>query len=154
MAKRKLSEEQRGALRKELAEAVATGTRKTDIYASLGRKYGISPVTVAWYLNGGKRAGNGRRRGPGRPRGSGKARATTGRKGAPRFRLLEMVNQLSERALRRALQAKKLLPRLESLLRRERRLAERARATGRALRSARTRRKGLQRKIARLAAAR
>lgn len=163
MAKQKLDPERRETLRRELREALASGTRQSQILDSMSRKYGIALETVRYHL---KRLDHTEKSAPtkkarrGRPRRvrkaaqtALKARHTAVPAGRP-VRLLDVVSQLSERALRRALKAKKLIPQLEASIRRERRLAERQRAIRRALRAAKTRRRTLQNRISRLTFAR
>ena len=52
MAKRKLSGSQRLALRKELKRRIAAGVKPVKFLEKIAAKYGLSTVTVRWYLKG------------------------------------------------------------------------------------------------------
>ena len=50
MAKRKLSEKDRSALRRMLKRGVAKNIQQSELLKSVAKKYGLSPITVRWYL--------------------------------------------------------------------------------------------------------
>ena len=49
MAKRKLSESQRAAIRKELAELLRSSETKAAALQTVAKKYGITTITARWY---------------------------------------------------------------------------------------------------------
>jgi len=49
MAKRKLSESQREAIRKELKELLRTAKTKAEALRVVAKKYGITTITARWY---------------------------------------------------------------------------------------------------------
>src|SRR5436853_363133 len=51
MAKRKLSEAQRGAIRKEISELLRNGKTQAETLRLVAKKYDITTVTARWYLN-------------------------------------------------------------------------------------------------------
>lgn len=118
MAKRKLSAEQRAALRKELKKAVSSNKNIPDVLRAVARKYGISEITARWYLKSldGQKAA---RRRPGRPKGSGNGNAD----------LLKIVTTRSEKAK----EAKRLVPRWQALVTKERNLRRKSRSLERRL---------------------
>ena len=50
MAKRKLSEKDRASLRRMLKRGLAKHTQQSVLLKSAAKKYGLSPITVRWYL--------------------------------------------------------------------------------------------------------
>ena len=55
MAKRKLSESQRTAIRQELSKLLRTANTKAEALRTVAKKYGITTITARWYaktLNG------------------------------------------------------------------------------------------------------
>ena len=110
MAKRKLTSEQRAALRKELAQLSKTDKPRMEILRAVAAKYSISTITARWYLNGLK-GGKGRR---------GKRR---GRRGAGRpglgMRLVSTMQAAADRTFTKVLEAKKLIPRWQKFVKRE-----------------------------------
>ncbi len=82
MVQKELSVEQREELRQELAAAIKSGKTVVESVTAVAGKYGLSTVTVRWYLaklgivpkgKRGRPAGSKTaKRGPGRPKGSGK----------------------------------------------------------------------------------
>jgi hypothetical protein len=113
MAKRKLSPEQRIALRAELKKSIGGEQKTADVLRAVAKKYGITTITARWYLNsvdGIKKAG---RRGPGRPPGRkpGRPAGTNGSSSS----LIKAVNIQADNANA----AKKLVPRWQALVEKE-----------------------------------
>ena len=105
MAKRKLSSEQRVALRAELKKGVAGDQKTADLLRDVAKKYGITTITARWYLKSidGRPRKSGARRGPGRPPGGSDA---------------GLVKLVEEQA-RNAKEARRLVPRWQKLVSRE-----------------------------------
>ena len=66
MAKRKLSQSQRAAIRKELAALLRTAKTKAEALRAVAKKYGITTITARWYAKtlGGAPAPRGRTSAP------------------------------------------------------------------------------------------
>ncbi|HXX94736.1 MAG TPA: hypothetical protein VEN81_13975 [Planctomycetota bacterium] len=153
MAKRKLSKAQRVAIRKQIQSKIAAGIPKAEVLRTISTQYHVSPETVRWYLKSGtngtptsgsasKAASNGARaKAPSRRRSSGGAK-TNG--------LFHLVQKVSEEGLKRALAAKKLMPRLQAKIAEKLRLESLARKVRKALRVADLQASRLQKKVARL----
>ena len=93
MARKKLSDAQRSAVRKEILKRLGAGESRSSVGRGLSKKYGVSTVTIRWYIKSLKGAvRNGR--GP--------------------IRLLDLVKNVSEDGLNRALAAKKLFRELQA----------------------------------------
>jgi hypothetical protein len=108
MAKKKLSGPQRVAIRKEILKRLAAGQSRSSIGRQLSKKYGVSTVTIRWYIKSLK--------GPAPTSGS-PALPTVSIVGSKRsLRLLDLVKNVSEEGLARALAAKKLFVRLQEKL--------------------------------------
>jgi hypothetical protein len=163
MAKQKLTPERRTLLRKELKANLAAGVEKSEILKSLSAKYGITSEGMRWYLNAaspngsarrGKAArGKSRKKKPGR-KGSRGARARKAR--GPRARAVHLpgvLGQLTEKALRGLLAAKRLVPALDASRQREEELRARVRDLNRELRAESGKARKIQRQIKRLARA-
>jgi hypothetical protein len=152
MAKPKLSGTQKKNLKKLIETLVKKGTEKAEILRSVAAKYSISPESVRWHL---KRLGvpNGR---PGRPPKVQKARAAkaaplplrVARKAANG--VLHVVETVSGAVLRKAQEAKRLLPKLEKKLLASEKLAKAQARVARALRAAQAEAGKLKKKIANL----
>ena len=50
MARKKLSESQRTAIRKEILKRLAAGASRTAVSRDLSKTYRVSPVTIRWYI--------------------------------------------------------------------------------------------------------
>ena len=166
MAKRKLSPEDREALRREMSEQIKSGAEQSDVLKAVSAKYSISVESARWYLKSmkgvpkrkkksRKKATSKRKAKPVRRpktrakvRRKRKRRIMKGRK-APgaAIQMKRLVEELSEAALRRALSAKALFPKLEKQRRRETSLKEAHRKSGLALREAARGVEKLKRKI-------
>lgn len=103
MARKKLSDAQRIAIRKEIAKRLGAGESRSSVGRLLARKYGVSTVTIRWYIKS--------LRGAAAPR-----------KSSGSIRLLDLVKHVSEDGLNRALAAKKLFLELQAKLRESERL--------------------------------
>jgi hypothetical protein len=105
MARKKLSASQRTAIRKEILKKLAAGASRTAVSRDLSKKYRVSTVTIRWYIKS--------------------LRGTTGAPPAASLpasasrravRLLDIVKNVSEEGLTRALAAKKLFVQLQQKL--------------------------------------
>ncbi len=103
MAKKKLSAAQRTSIRKEILKRLAAGESRSSVGRQLARKYGVSTVTIRWYIKSLK--------------GSAPAPAPAGAGSSSRsIRLLDIVKNVSEEGLARAIQARKLFVQLQETL--------------------------------------
>lgn len=111
MAKRKLSPDQRMSLREDLKKALADKRKPAEILKATAEKYGISTITARWYLNSlnGRSKGRKGKRGPGRPPNRSKGFAL----------LVDRIQSNAMESLRKAKEARRLVPRLEALVSRE-----------------------------------
>ena len=100
MAKKKLSDAQRAAIKKEITRKLAAGESRTSVGRQLSKKYGVSTVTIRWYVKTLK----------GGPSTAPVARSRSS------MRLLDIVKNVSEEGLARALAAKKLFVQLQQQL--------------------------------------
>src|SRR5262245_3617808 len=97
MARKKLSASQRAAIRKEILKKLGGGASRTAVSRDLSKKYGVSTVTIRWYIKSLK--------GPSAaPRPASVAIAGSARS----MKLLDIVKNVSAEGLARALAAKKL----------------------------------------------
>ena len=97
MARKKLSDSQRAAVRREIQRRLSAGASRTSVGRDLSKKYGVSTVTIRWYIK------------------SIHAPVTVARSRSS-VRLLDIVKNVSEEGLARALAAKKLFVRLQAKL--------------------------------------
>lgn len=109
MARKKLSDAQRVAIRKEILRRLGAGASRTSVARELGRKYRVSTVTIRWYIKALKG-----------PRLGSRALAVPGSNG--KVKLLDIVKNVSEDGLSRALAAKKLFLELQAKLEESERL--------------------------------
>ena len=100
MARKKLSDAQRAAIKKEILRRLTAGESRTSVGRQLSKKYGVSTVTIRWYVKTLK----------GRPPSPPVARTRSS------LRLLDIVKNVSEEGLARALAAKKLFVQLQQQL--------------------------------------
>src|SRR5262245_55918761 len=108
MAKKKLSGPQRIAIRKEILKRLAAGESRSSVGRQLSKKYHVSTVTIRWYIKS--------RKGPAAAPGS-TPLPTVSITGSKRsLRLLDLVKNVSEEGLTRALAARKLFVRLQEKL--------------------------------------
>lgn len=113
MAKRKLSAEQRAALRSELKRSIGGDRKTADVLREVAKKYGITTITARWYLksvDGSKKAG---RRGPGRPPGRRPGRPAHGNGSDA-----SLAKQVLDRSAK-SKEASKLVPRWQKLVDKE-----------------------------------
>ena len=136
MAKKKLSGPQRAAIRKEILRRLAAGQSRSSIGRLLARKYRVSTVTIRWYIKSLK--GNAPS-----PRPAPLAVVSIGRSRRS-MKLLDIVKNVSEEGLTRALAAKKLFVQLE------RKLAESEKDVRRSLEILMASAKRLEKKLAKL----
>ena len=127
MAQRKLSPQQRSALRRQMSHSLSKGVEQSKILKSISKKYGIAQESARWYLKSIRGA-----------KSNGKAKAK--RKSAKRKlkrtaskaaqggihsngkagRLLDVVKTFSRESLKRALAAKDLIPQWRAQLKKKR----------------------------------
>ncbi len=174
MARQKLSAAERGALRREALEGIKAGTETARVVEDLAAKYGVSGEMVRYYMKGGKKPARKKKAPPkrkaapkkkarrgakkaakrGRPRKRKAAKRGPGRppKAAPGrpSRLMAFLHSASEAVVRKAIAAKKILPRLERQLHLKEKLQAVQRKTASALRRAAERARELRKRIARL----
>ena len=133
MAKKKLSGAQRVAIRKDILRRLAAGQSRSSIGRLLARKYGVSTVTIRWYIKSLKGAAAPRN---GSPSGS--------------IRLLDLVKHVSEDGLNRALAAKKLFTQLQAKLAESEKLRQAEREVRRSLEIIMASAKRLEKKLQKL----
>ena len=141
MAKRKLTDRQRTALRTLIRSLVKRGTPKAEILKRVSLKFSISPESARWYLNG--------RSSLARPTAKRRAKPAR-RKGKLATRILNVVKNVTTGVLRKALEAKKLLPQLEAKLKAREKLARAEAKVVQSLRAAEAQAEKLKQKIAKL----
>jgi hypothetical protein len=107
MARKKLSESQRKAIRKEILKRLAAGQSRSSIGRLLARKYSVSTVTIRWYVKSLK--GNA-------PVSSASLPGVSIRGSRRSVQLLDIVKTVSQEGLTRALAAKKLFLQLQAKL--------------------------------------
>ncbi len=122
MARKKLSASQRTEIRKEILKKLGAGASRTAVSRDLSKKYGVSTVTIRWYIKSLK----GTSAAPRTPSVSitGSTRA---------MKLLDIVKNVSEEGLARALAAKKLFVQLQRKLEETERLRRAEREVQRSL---------------------
>jgi hypothetical protein len=99
MARKKLSDAQRAAIKKEILKKLRAGDSRTSVGRQLSKKYGVSTVTIRWYIKALK--GNS---------------ASPVARSQSSIRLLDIVKNVSAEGLARALAAKKLFIQLQEKL--------------------------------------
>jgi hypothetical protein len=124
MAKRKLSPDQREAIRKEMRQGMAQKKKTIDIINAASEKYGITTITARWYLkslSGGRKRASTRR-----PKQSRRVSRRRGRRPGVRLttngsslRIVQQVTSVADKTLKRALEAKKLIPKWQVYVRKE-----------------------------------
>jgi len=132
MAKRKLSESQRSAIRKELAELLKKAKTKAEAFRAVAKKYNITTITARWYAKTLKgvpaRAAKASKavlrkaseivaRPAARARGH--RNGTANGVGDAAGRLLSSLASAAELALARAKRAKKIVPQWQAYVRKE-----------------------------------
>lgn len=111
MARKKLSDAQRVAIRKEIVKRLGAGASRTSTSRELAKKYGVSSVTIRWYIK--TLNGTGSSRSP---------RVLPSSAGRGSVKLLDIVRHVSADGLERALAAKKLFLQLQAKLEESERL--------------------------------
>lgn len=102
MARKKLSDAQRSAIKKEILKKLAAGASRSSVGRQLSKKYGVSTVTIRWYIKSLK--------------GNAGARTAPAARSRSSMRLLDIVRNVSEEGLARALEARKLFVQLQQKL--------------------------------------
>lgn len=172
MAKQKLTPDKRVELRKELKAQVAAGVKRSEILKSLSAKYGITPEGLRWYLNAESPSRSVRKAKATKKVASGKTKSRKekpAKKAAKRawgkrasaaakassnghaLHLPKVLGELTEKALKGLLAAKRLVPSLEASARREQELKTQIRSLSGELRAERTKARRIHRHIKRLA---
>ena len=122
MARKKLSQSQRAAIRKEILKRLGAGASRTAVGRDLSKKYGVSTVTIRWYIKSLKGTSAVPRSAPLSIAGPTRA-----------MKLLDIVKNVSEEGLARALAAKKLFVQLQKTLAETERLRREEREVQRSL---------------------
>ncbi|RPH49080.1 MAG: HTH domain-containing protein [Planctomycetota bacterium] len=122
MARKKLSPSQREAIRKEILKRLRAGASRTAVSRDLSEKYHVSTVTIRWYIKSLKGTSVATRTAPVSLSGSTRA-----------MKLLDIVKNVSEEGLARALAAKKLFVQLQQKLAETERLRRAEREVQRSL---------------------
>jgi hypothetical protein len=108
MARKKLSGPQRVAIRKEILKRLGAGQSRSSIGRQLAGKYGVSTVTIRWYIKSLKGNAPVAKPAPLPVVTIGRSRQS--------MKLLDIVRNVSEEGLARALAAKKLFVQLQAKL--------------------------------------
>ncbi len=142
MAKKKLSGPQRAAIKKDILKRLAAGQSRSSIGRLLARKYGVSTVTIRWYIKSLK--GNAPVPTP--------APLPVVSIGGSRqsMKLLDIVKNVSEEGLTRALAAKKLFVQLQEKLAESQKLRQAERDVRRSLEIIMASAKRLEKKLQKL----
>ena len=98
MARKKLTDAQRVAIKKEILKKLSAGASRTSVGRELSRKYGVSTVTIRWYVK------------------SLKGTPAPAARSSSSMRLLDLVRNVSAEGLERAVRAKKLFVQLQQKL--------------------------------------
>ena len=151
MAKRKLTEKRRLALRKDIARKLKKGESQGSILRHIAWKYQISPETVRWYLKGRNGGATHRKSDSGKtPTASSPSNGHHPRMAGAGHDLRNLITELSDWKLHRLLKARKLIPELKAYRNRQVELEERVSELSRELTSTRTRTRRIERQINRL----
>jgi hypothetical protein len=119
MAKRKLSPQQRETIRKEIRLSLNQKKKQADILRAVAKKYGITTITARWYYKSIVR--------PVKAPTPKKAKASRAISYTPRvqatngasLRIVQQVVSLADRSFKRVLEAKKLIPKWQSYVKKE-----------------------------------
>ena len=122
MARKKLSESQRTAIRKEILKRLAAGASRTSVSRDLSKRYRVSTVTIRWYIKTLKGTA-----------GAARTASAPIAASARAMKLLDIVKNVSEDGLTRALAAKKLFVQLQQKLAETERLRRAEREVQRSL---------------------
>jgi hypothetical protein len=142
MAKKKLSGPQRAAIRKEILKRLAAGQSRSSIGRLLGRKYGVSTVTIRWYIKSLKGNAPAPTPAPLPVVAIGRSRQS--------MKLLDIVKNVSEEGLTRALAARKLFVQLQAKLAESEKLRQAERDVRRSLELIMASAKRLEKKLQKL----
>jgi len=167
MAKRKLNDAQRKSLRSDIDSRMAGGASRREIVQSLAAKYKISPISMRWYLRT-QTAPESAARPPVAlevsPSPEPAARSLAAEKtlldafvswkpGAGDDQtLVTLLSGLTHQKIKRLLEAKKLLPKLDQLRRHESHIRGQIRQLEKKLESETGKARGVEEQIRRLAA--
>lgn len=120
MPKRKLSETQRGAIRKDIGNLLKAGKSIAETLRTVAKQFGVTTVTARWYLKSLKSSptiasSKAQSKKAKRARGRLAVRSAAYRNGSATkqggaYRLVAGLKAVAEDALSRARQAKKLIP--------------------------------------------
>ena len=142
MAKKKLSGPQRAAIKKEILKRLAAGQSRSSIGRLLARKYGVSTVTIRWYIKSLKGNAPAPLPAPLPVVAIGRSRQS--------MKLLDIVKNVSEEGLTRALAAKKLFVQLQAKLAESQKLRQAERDVRRSLEIIMASAKRLEKKLQKL----
>ena len=121
MAKRKLSPQQRQSVRREIRQFIAKKKNRAEIGKLIAERYEITPITSRWYLR--KIIGPRTYRSQG---GTAKrqtltfpSRSAVATTDLASLRVVDRVRSLTEKSLKRAMEAKKLIPKWQIYVKKE-----------------------------------
>jgi len=158
MAKRKLSDSQRRALREDIWSKMIAGVPRNELVKSLSSKYKISPISMRWYLRtqppvpAARSTGSAQGPAP-EAVGAPQAGIPFGKEagGGQDVSLLSVLNGLTERKIKSLMEAKRLIPKLQVFRRHELELRGRIRELEKKLESEVGKARGMEAQIKRLA---
>lgn len=165
MAKRKLSDDQRLSLRRDIAAKLSAGVPRTTIVKGLSSKYKISPISMRWYLrtqptSGAAKPGASQTAPPAaggtplrKPDAGLTAALGCGTSGSAHHgkSLVDILNEVTPKKLKRILEAKKLIPKLAVHRRQESKLKGQIQLLEKKLESEQSKVRGVEAQIKRLA---
>lgn len=150
MAKRKLSPQQRLTIRKEIRQQIAQKKKQADILRTIAEKYGITTITARWYYKGIAKPAKQSRSKPKATRkyaAPGRRRKTRISSNGASLRLVQQVQSVADKSLKRALEVKKLIPKWQVYVRKEATLRQTESRLKRELRSVSSKAGALHRRI-------
>ena len=150
MAKRKLSPQQRITIRKDIRQLVGQKKKQADILRAIAEKYGITTITARWNYKGIAQPAKGSRRKPKATRKYATRRArrkTRISANGASLKLVQQVQSVADKSLKRALEVKKLIPKWQVYVKKEASLRQIASKVYRQLRSISSKAGALRRRI-------
>jgi hypothetical protein len=150
-----LSERQRSAIRDEIKTRISSGVPKKAIVKALSAKYKISPITLRWYIRtqpGIEKSHKFHVVAPSVPAATEHPGGASGGHGvgSASVPLTSILNQLSDKRVKRLLAAKKLVPELELVRRHESAIRGKIRNLQRQLQADESKARAIEQRIKRL----